>query len=198
VQMGRASAWQLFGMSEALPSATYDLKLPAAWWPASGLGGSKLSGTDTTTWSPVPKLEMFQDVMINFLACSKHGRWLLWFAISQTRGSKTESRLSPANLAALMPLSLVISVSRKLSLPDRAALASSRASIRTCSSSTSFCLRFLQAAAYHTSCTVIRIFLATEPNLQLLKRLTETEQSSVDSTQAGALCLHVRSRFGPG
>jgi hypothetical protein len=31
VQMGRAFAWHLFGMSEALLSAIYDLKLPDAW-----------------------------------------------------------------------------------------------------------------------------------------------------------------------
>ncbi len=197
MQMGRASAWQLWCMSEALPSAMYALKLPDAGWPARVLGMSKLSGTDTTTWSPVPKLDFFQDVMVNFLAANMDASF--WFAVSQTREGKPESRLSPADLAALMALSLVISVSRKLTLPDRAALASSRASIRTYSCSTSFCLRFLQAAACYTSHTVYRTFLAPVPNLQLLmNRLTETELLSVGSTQAGALCLRVRSRFGPG
>ena len=86
VHVRRTSAWQLFGMSEALLSAIYDLKLPDAWWPASGFWASKLS--IDTTWSPVPKLELFQKVMTNFLVCSKHGRWLLCFAVSQTRGSK--------------------------------------------------------------------------------------------------------------
>ena len=44
-----------------------------------------------------------------------------------------------------------------------------------------------------------RIFVAPDPNLQLLlKGLTGTEQPSVGSTQAGGLCLRVRLRFGPG
>ncbi len=72
VHVGRSSAWQLWWLPEALPSAMYAVNMPDAWWPASVLGTPKLSGPDTTTWSPVPKPKLFQDVIVVLLKDSKH------------------------------------------------------------------------------------------------------------------------------
>lgn len=188
--MGRATAWQLFGTSEALPSAMYALKPPDAWWLARVSGMSNLSGADTTAWSPMPKLKLFQNATVNFVTGGK---------LSANSSNQPESRLSPANLAALPAMKLVFSVSRNLSLRDRTALASSRALIRPNSCSISFCLRFLQAAAYHKSYIVNIFSLASDPNMQLsMNQLTATEQPSGDSMQPGALCPCVLLDLGPG
>ncbi len=72
VHVGRLSAWQLWWMPEALPSAMYAVKMADAWWPACVVGTPKLSGPDTTVWSPVPEPKLFQDVMVGLLTGSKH------------------------------------------------------------------------------------------------------------------------------